>query len=287
MKELSTEEKAKAYDEALERARQIHNEHKAQPFDVMLKVFPELKESEDEKIRKQLLKHLREAASGKSLELSTTDYERWATWVAKQGENNMGISEATKQELDDNLHRALEKETTESWKKFLEGEQKPADKIEQKPQCMVSAEAKEAMYDKPAWSEEDETGLTNTIIMLKEGASLHFNKKDITKAVDWLKSLRDRVQPQPKQEWNEEDETYLDHIITAVKLYYTDYKGEENPWRNELLRWLKSLRPQNRWKPSDEQMDMLAKVCSTLHLTTGENEIMESIYDALERLREE
>ena len=51
-------------------------------------------------------------------------------------------------------------------------------------------------YDKPAWSEEDETGLTNTIIMLKEGASLHFNKKDITKTVDWLKSLKERVQPQ-------------------------------------------------------------------------------------------
>ena len=42
----------------------------------------------------------------------------------------------------------------------------------------------------PAWSEEDETRLTNIIIMLKEGASHHFIKDDITKAVDWLKSIR-------------------------------------------------------------------------------------------------
>jgi hypothetical protein len=43
------------------------------------------------------------------------------------------------------------------------------------------------------WSEEDETRLTNIIIMLKEGASYHFIKDDITKAVDWLKSLKQRI----------------------------------------------------------------------------------------------
>lgn len=42
--------------------------------------------------------------------------------------------------------------------------------------------------------------------------------------------------------WSDKDETYLDLINTAVKLYYTDDKGKENPWRNELLRWLESLK---------------------------------------------
>ena len=45
-----------------------------------------------------------------------------------------------------------------------------------------------------------------------------------------------------KPVWSEEDETYLDLINTAVKLYYTDDRGKENPWRNELLRWLESLK---------------------------------------------
>ena len=52
----------------------------------------------------------------------------------KQGENDMGISETTKQELEDNLNKAIEKETPESWNKFLDeqGEQKPTDKVESK-----------------------------------------------------------------------------------------------------------------------------------------------------------
>lgn len=46
--------------------------------------------------------------------------------IEKQIENNMGISEATKKKLEDNLNKALEKETLESWNEFLEeqGEQK-------------------------------------------------------------------------------------------------------------------------------------------------------------------
>ena len=63
--------------------------------------------------------------------------------------------------------------------------------------CAITA-VKKLYNKKPAeWSEEDETGLTNTIIMLKEGASLHFIKKDITKAIDWLKSLKERLIWQP------------------------------------------------------------------------------------------
>jgi hypothetical protein len=56
------------------------------------------------------------------------------SWLEKQGKDNMGISEATKQELKDNLNKALEKETPESWNKFLDEqcEKKPADKIEPK-----------------------------------------------------------------------------------------------------------------------------------------------------------
>lgn len=47
MKELSIEEKARRYDEALEIAKKINNEQRAQPFYVMTRVFPELKESGD------------------------------------------------------------------------------------------------------------------------------------------------------------------------------------------------------------------------------------------------
>lgn len=58
---MTQEEKAKAYDEAIEKAKKINSEHKAQPFDIMLKVFPELAESEDERIRKELVKLVRDS----------------------------------------------------------------------------------------------------------------------------------------------------------------------------------------------------------------------------------
>ena len=53
MKELNMEQKAKRYDEALEKARQLCAYPTTKPFISDLQdIFPELKESEDEKIKK-------------------------------------------------------------------------------------------------------------------------------------------------------------------------------------------------------------------------------------------
>lgn len=81
------------------------------------------------------------------------------------------------------------------------------------------------------WSEEDETRLTNTIIMLKEGASLHFNKKDITKTVDWLKTLKERCTWKPSDEQMEALDNFIyakypniEKYEAAVKSLYQDLK---------------------------------------------------------------
>ena len=53
MKELSIEEKAKAYDKAIERAKGEYAKFEGMlPGDVLEEVFPELKESNDERTRK-------------------------------------------------------------------------------------------------------------------------------------------------------------------------------------------------------------------------------------------
>jgi hypothetical protein len=56
--------------------------------------------------------------------------------------------------------------------------------IEQKPQRMVSAEAKEAMYSKPEWSEDDENMLNLTLGLL----SYHRQCRN------WLRSLKERIE---------------------------------------------------------------------------------------------
>ena len=80
--------------------------------------------------------------------------------------------------------------------------------------------------------------------------ALHYDEIIISN-INWLKFLKDRVQPQPKQEWSEEDELKISDILALLR-------GGENCHYNtsELFNWLKSLRPQNRWKPSDEQMEV-------------------------------
>jgi hypothetical protein len=53
MKELSIEEKAKAYDNAIERAKNYYSTTDSVADTELIElIFPELKEGEDEKIRK-------------------------------------------------------------------------------------------------------------------------------------------------------------------------------------------------------------------------------------------
>ena len=120
------------------------------------------------------------------------------------------------------------------------------------------AEKKELkkIEQKSAWSEEDENLFRCAMDAVEQESKVRTDgclDEEVGKMVtDWLKFLKSRVQPQPKQEWGDEDETYSDHVITAIKSYYTDDLGEENPWREKLLRWLKSLRPQSTWKLSEK-----------------------------------
>lgn len=88
---MTQEEKAKAYDEALERMKSwVRGEHpecfteaqKAAEF-----IFPELKESEDDGIRKELVSFLRKASGG-FLDTATPckTYSKWLAWLEKQDE---------------------------------------------------------------------------------------------------------------------------------------------------------------------------------------------------------
>ena len=61
----------------------------------------------------------------------------------------------------------------------------------------------------------------------------------------WLKSLKERVQPQPSQEWSEEDEEHLSDAIFFVREYQIPTRDKRllNAAK-EAEEWLKSLRPQ-------------------------------------------
>ena len=110
---------------------------------------------------------------------------------------------------------------------------------------------------KPAWSEEDESNLDSAIYYIRREP---YRESDVEPIVDWLRHLKGRVQPQPKQEWSEEDENRINRLIN----YFEDKESFTAEDDIAYANWLKSLRPQATWKPSDEQIYVLRSIVTEL-----------------------
>jgi hypothetical protein len=99
----------------------------------------------------------------------------------------------------------------------------------------------------PTWSKEDERDFDVIYGIIYNSC----NAEDASRLIEWLKSLKDRVQPQPNQEeWSEEDRITRNALINLVEMYYGGCINKSE--KNRLLDWLKSLRPQN-WTKEDKE----------------------------------
>jgi hypothetical protein len=168
-------------------------------------------------------------------------------------------------------------QTRNRWFAWLEkqGEKKPDDKVESKSD----------------WSEED-------IRNLQDIDSILFYDRRLTEDVrtrlrNCIKSLKDRVLPQPKSAWSEEDKLKMDTLIHVI----TNQRGSaifEGFLPEELVNWLKSLKERYTWKPSDEQIEALLKL-EEMHVLEHEKTpvnaylymVVKSIREQLLKLREE
>lgn len=104
----------------------------------------------------------------------------------------------------------------------------------------------ELVEQKPAWSKEDENLFRCAIDAVEQESKVRTDgclDEEVGKMVtDWLNSLKDRVQPQLKQEWSIYDETILKALID-----HFEYKKEFNEAEDyDIILWLKSLRPQKQ-----------------------------------------
>lgn len=88
---MTIEEKAKAYDKALKQGQQLK---RANPYDTVSdmidSIFPELKENEDEKIRKELIKKVQTYINGNIP--CGYDAKKALAWLEKQGEQNPAVT---------------------------------------------------------------------------------------------------------------------------------------------------------------------------------------------------
>ena len=137
----------KAYKNALTHAREIHRNEGEKRRD-MEWLFPELKESEDEKMRKEIVEYLK-----KNLRLE------WATWLEKRGEQKPTIEMKSAEEslgIDSETYNKIVDECIYG---------------EQKSQRMISAEAKEAMYDKPSDKIEPKFKVSDWVVYYRNDSS--------------------------------------------------------------------------------------------------------------------
>jgi hypothetical protein len=292
MKVLSIEQKAKRYDEALPQLKGLLDGVHEEKCDIMeediIKIFPELKESKDDRIRKAIIEHFAGSHSSMYPYKGFTK-KQFLAWLEKQREKEKFI----KKELD--CIRGYRDEAIKRLNEIeKQGEQKPTDKkgmnlveeemtpFQKKVFCIIDtaieeeqglkqvcdelfALASNEIKQKSAWSEEDENAIQVLKDIVKHSDEINENIYTMPlkeKLYDWLKSLKDRVQPQPKQEWSEEVSPYYDDICEIlINLLHSETANVNKTAIQKDLDWLKSIRPQKQWKPSDEQIQALVVFC--------------------------
>ena len=82
--------------------------------------------------------------------------------------------------------------------------------------------------------------------------------------------------------WNEEDEDYTNDLIK----YFSQNERLKNT-KEDIVFWLKSLRMQNRWKPSDAQMDSIACAVRKMKESACYDSELVSLHQDLKKLKEE
>lgn len=224
-------------------------------IDVLIKYFPELKESEDEKIRKEIIEYLR--LKFEDPNAIRHDYDKWIACLEKQKEVKMI------QWTGDNL-----KEVTnftgispefsnwfKSWDDFESYVHSHNDVFK-----LFFEDGSHYEVPKGAW-----------IIRTPDGYNVASRSKFVEK------------QGEQKPTWSEEDEKMLKDTISCLSAYKSpDIKGL---CYQEQIDWLKSLKP--CWKPSDEQLKTL---CDAIVYVEGCHSnfrgwrVLESLYNELKQL---
>ena len=259
MKELSIEQKAKAYDEAYKKVAIRFGSNVAD------EIF--LKESEDERIRKGLIGYFR---AGKCENVSS--YHGISTndildWLEKQGEQETDkwnilsakkgdmLSNGTIVLIVDSIEEFEGRPIINSWyfadsEKFYGKGTSECDRWEVNGfRTATEAECNyllkmmsDAGYvwntnklelmeieQKPSWSEEDNKMsrfIGNAITA--DDASIYLKSKgiQIIDAHIWLEELKERVQPQQKQEWKQENTGELTDFENAMMHIGGSFFGE-------------------------------------------------------------
>ena len=297
---------------ALKILRELHDKALFSERTALETFIPELKESEDEKIRKAILAFVRQSSEV----LDKQNQNNMIDWLEKQGntseivnkkkiasdilrgaainlitwidynaaEGNMCLSNMECKDIEDALVSGDWDKIYAYIKKKLEkqGEQKPmteefehelaeicnqllseidsewmnneildcigtsvwlnlCDETAKRYKDGLLKLAKQGEQKPAEWGEEDETTFK---VMLEELEKYVMFKQYSTPLsvydLQWFKSLKDRVQPQPKQEWSVEDETGWTNTMIMIKEVASNHYTKDSI--KLVIDWLESLK---------------------------------------------
>ena len=259
------------------------------------KMFPELKKSEHERITKWIKKEL-ESKYVVDNTVNDVMADKALAWLEKQGEQKLdtdfsdlrtwkyivdavwtekeGIGQYLDSPFTEEVAKKLQKrfgniEPKPSWS---EEDERMIDTIISdlerhggKENSCYSAEInylkslKDIAQPKQEWSEEDESRMGNMCHFLEEYGNQYYGHLTLQGTISWLKSLKDRVQPQPKQEWSEEDEKEVAVLEAYIRSKDWSERHVDRALGivDELVNKVKSLSSQNNI--TDEELAQAKK----------------------------
>lgn len=184
---MTQEEKAKAYDEAIERAREKSNdEHITSPFlkSLLEDIFPELKESKDEKIKKTLINLVKRNGAAYFNQIHIDDIFAWLENQDKKVDVIENFDTEFEKQVSHLLASAINKdyEYTEGFAKWVSSNLLGYAKYEIEKQDKQMS----------VWCEEDIQWIESLIHTFEDGYLTGFEQLKSYRVIDWLESLKDK-----------------------------------------------------------------------------------------------
>ena len=252
MKELSIEQKAKAYDEAIERAKEWYSDAQIGiGFKANLeKLFPELKESEGEDIKQFLIDFIKVCGWTEKKDQGWPSKEKCIAWIEKQGEQKCTAEEVLIKAglkpykdgdqwcvlLGDNIQEGIcgfGNTIEDALYAFLKD--------------LIASQGEQKSVKVPKFKAGDFiqfNGMGNTRYTVKEvcGLSHYINTYNKRMDMSYTDANFELVE---HSAWSEEDKVMLDEIIDFFENGTVKLQHDLSLYAS----WLKSLRPQkNNWE---------------------------------------
>ena len=239
-----------SYEEKLEEAKRLYQTANPDQRYLLERLFPEIREREDERIRKVLIDYFNRYKEQEECGVKTFNgipTDNILAWLEKQE------TSYTRRDVDD---------------AYIEGMAFAKDELEK--QCAQKI---------TEWSEEDERLFNSLVWHLRNSVNNGDCKHSAGQLEDWLKSLKDRVGCEANctttKEWSERDKEEFQIAIDTLV----------DAGQHDSAHWLESLKQRMGWKPTEKQMAALEYYMYALS-ATEHKEILFGLYNDLKKLTE-